>query len=59
MWVATVFELITSSVGDLTLRPSLGEEAEDLALARAEAGGVLVLRVAVSVPVRLGCGSTE
>ena len=34
--------------GDLTLRPPLGEEAEDLALARAEAGGVLVLRVAVS-----------
>ena len=40
--------------GDLTLRPPLGEEAEDLALARAEAGAVLVPRMAVPVPVRFG-----
>ena len=56
MWVATVFELMTSSRRDLTLRPSFREQTEDLALARAEARGVLVPRMAVPVPVRFGRG---
>ena len=37
MCVATVFGLMTSADGDLLLRPTLGEEREDLALARAQA----------------------
>ena len=37
MCVATVFELMTSSVGDLTLRATFGEQAEDLPFARAQA----------------------
>ena len=58
MCVPTVFGLMTR-VAAISLALALGEQLEDLALARAQRRlDVLFVAVAVAVPVRLGCERT-